>query len=160
MNADADAQLFGHRHHLLDEVGVVLPQLFLGELAAVGQRRFEDLAGPVALGRFQPEGARRRAAAGRFALGTPDAVAHVGVGRVEDPGLGQIAQVLLVLLDLLVAARQVQRDLRHVVDVRVADVRDFQAGRLPRVAWTGEGLVGAARGRDADVLDAELPGET
>ena len=48
MNADPDARLFGDRDHLLDEVGVVLPDLFLGEHASVGERLLIGLAGPVA----------------------------------------------------------------------------------------------------------------
>ena len=47
MNADPHAGLLRHRRHLLDEVGVVLPDLFLGELAAVRERSGEDLAVPV-----------------------------------------------------------------------------------------------------------------
>ena len=48
MDADAHARLFGDRRHLLDEVGVVLPDLFLGELAAVRERLLPDLAVPDA----------------------------------------------------------------------------------------------------------------
>src|SRR5439155_27107638 len=100
VDSDPDAGLLGDGHDLADEIVVVLPELFLGELAAVTQRRLEHLAGPVPLGRLQPERARRRAASGRLALGAPDAVPHVRVGRVVDPGSGEVAQVLLVLLDL------------------------------------------------------------
>ena len=90
---------------------------------------FEILAAPMSYRiLFHVESAGRRSAAGRFTRAAPDAVPHVGVGRVEDAGLGEIAQEALVLFDLLVAARQVQRHFLHVVDVAVADVPDFQAG--------------------------------
>jgi hypothetical protein len=52
----------------------------------------------------------------------------VRVGGVVNPGLAQVAQVLLVLLDLLIAPGQVQRHLRHVVDAGVADVPHGDAG--------------------------------
>ena len=81
------------------------------------------------------------------------------VGGVEDPGLGQVAQVLLVFLDLLVAARQVQRDLGHVVDIGVADVRHFQSGGFDAPLEVGEHRVGAAGRPDAHIPDADLPGE-
>ena len=159
MDSDPDAGLLGDGHDLADEIGVVLPELFLGELAAVTQRRLEHLAGPVPLGRLQPERARRRAASGRLALGAPDAVPHVRVGRVVDPGSGEVAQVLLVLLDLGIAAGEVQGDLGHVVDVRISDVGGLQAGRFDASLETGERLVGPAGRRYRDVLDADLTGE-
>ena len=62
------------------------------------------------------------------AAAAPDAVAHVRVGGVVDAGLAQVAKILLVLLDLLVAPGQVQRDLRHVVHAGVADVPHRDAG--------------------------------
>ena len=46
MNADAHAGLFGHRSHLPDEVGVVLPDFFFGEDAAVRERLGVGLAVP------------------------------------------------------------------------------------------------------------------
>ena len=49
MDADPHAGLFGDRGHLLDEVGVVVPDLFLRELAAVGERLLPGLAVPDAL---------------------------------------------------------------------------------------------------------------
>ena len=78
------------------------------------ERAAEFLARPSALrcGEVERTGAGT-APCGR-ALRAPDAVAHVSV----------------VLLNLLVAAGQVQRDLFHVVDVAVADVPHAQAGRF------------------------------
>src|SRR5439155_21731315 len=159
VNTDPYTKLFGHGRHTLDKEGVVIPQLFLGELAAVSQRRVEGLAIPRALGGLQAEGASSRAAARRFPLRAPDAVSHVRVGRVRDPGPGQVAQVLLVFFDFLVATGQVECDLRHVMDVGVADVRDFKTGGLDALLVTREGLVGTATGRDADKLDTQLFGE-
>src|ERR1700733_8573298 len=48
VDADADAVLFGDRRKLLDEIGVVLPDLFFRELAAVGERLVELLISPNA----------------------------------------------------------------------------------------------------------------
>jgi hypothetical protein len=82
----------------------------------------------------------------------------VGVGGVVDTRLAQVADVFLVFLDLLVAAGQIEGDLRHVVHVRVADVpyRDaririalldlHEAFRGPQVGGGGY----------ADVLSAHL----
>ncbi len=160
VNPDANAQLFGHGHDLLDEVRVVLPDLFLRELAAVRKRRFEHLARPVALGRLHPEGARRRPATRGLARRAPDAVAHVRVGGVVNARGGQVPEVILVLLDFLVSAGKIQRHFRHVVDVTVADVPDLEARGFDAFLEVAEGLQSrpcAAR-RDVDVLDAELLG--
>src|SRR5262249_711980 len=68
------------------------------------------------------------------------------------------AQILLILLDLLIASRQVERDLRHVVDAGVPDVVDRNAGisiallDLPEAVGRTE--VGS--GADTDVFGAEL----
>src|SRR5262249_18729216 len=159
VNTDPYAKLFGHGRHPLDKEGVVIPQLFLGKLAAVSQRRLEGLAIPRARGGLLAEGAGSRAPARRFPLRAPDAVSHVGVSRVKDPGLGQVTQVLLVFFDFLLATREVEGDLGHVMDAGVADVRDFKTGSLDALLVTGEGLVGTATGRDADILDAQLSGE-
>src|SRR5205807_5435019 len=129
MNADTHAGLFGHRRHLLNEKRVVLPDFLLGELAAMGKRSFEGHAVPDALlvGAVEVELAGG-GAADSGAAAAPDAVAHVGVGGVVDAGLAEIAKVLLVLFDLLIAAGKVQGDLRHVVDAGIADVPDRDAG--------------------------------
>src|SRR6266478_8304883 len=68
VNTDPYPKLFGHGHHTLAKEGVVIPQLFLGELAAVRQRRLEGLAIPRALGGLEAEGAGSRTAARRFPL--------------------------------------------------------------------------------------------
>src|SRR5947208_91324 len=60
-------------------------------------------------------------------LGTaaaPDPVPHVGISRVANTRLPEGTEILLVLLDLQVAPREVQRNLRHVMHVGVADVPD------------------------------------
>ena len=74
------------------------------------------------------------------------------------PGLAEVAEVLLVLLDLLVAAGQVERDLRHVVDAGVADVPDRDAGVGVALLDLHEALGRAQfrRRADAHVLGAEL----
>src|SRR6516162_4983041 len=105
------------------------------------QRQLEGFSVPRALGSLHAKSAGSRLAARRFPLRTPDAVAHVRVGRVKDPGLGEVAQVLLVLLDFLIAAGQVERYLGHVMDVGVADVRDAQSGGFDALLKTCEGLV-------------------
>src|SRR4029453_2727229 len=97
----------GDGNDLADEEAVVVPQLFRGVLPAVGERSFENLAVPRAFGGRLIERPGRGAAPRRPTLGGPDAVAHVGVGRVEDPGLREVPEVLLVFLDLPVAAREV-----------------------------------------------------
>ena len=159
MDSDTDAQLFGHGRRLPDEVRVVLPQFFLREFATVSQGRLEHLVAPVALGRLQAEGAGGRAAARDFPLRAPDPVPHVRIRRVQNPGSPEIAQVLLVLFDLPIAAGEVQRDLGHVVNVRVSDVRNLQPGGFDALLETGECFISAAPGRNADILDANLPGE-
>ena len=70
VNADPYAGLLRDRHHLLDEVRVVVPDLFSGELAAVSQRRFEDLAYPSSPSHL-PDGRRGAGAPPRvrFPLG-------------------------------------------------------------------------------------------
>src|SRR5262245_5101803 len=159
VNADPYPQLFGHGRHPFDKERVVLPELFPGELAAVRQRRLEGLAVPRTPGGLEAEGAGRRVTARTFPRRAPDAVAHVRVGRVKDPGPGQVAQVLLVFRDFLIATGQVEGDLGHVMDAGVADVRDFQTAGLDALLVPYEGLVGAAAGRNADIFDTQLFGE-
>jgi hypothetical protein len=45
------------------------------------------------------------------------------------------------------------------VNVRVSDVRNLQASTFDALLETGECFIRAAPGRDADILDANLPGE-
>ncbi len=71
----------------------------------------------------------------------------------------RLQQVLLVFFDFLIATGQVECNLGHVMDVGVADVRDVKTGGQGALLVTGEGLVGAATGRDADKLDTQLFGE-
>src|ERR1039458_419591 len=129
MDADAHARFVGNRRHLLDEVSEVLPDLFLGKYAPVGERLLPGLAVPYALlvGAGHVEFAAGGAADGG-APTAPDAVAHVGVGGVVDPRLAQIADVLFVLLHFLIAARQIERHLGHVVNAGIADVPHGDAG--------------------------------
>src|SRR3989442_4224810 len=110
---------------------------------------------------FHVESARRRSTAGGFTRAAPDTVSRVSVGGVEDAGFGQVPQIVLVLLDLLVAARQVQRHFRHVVNVAVADVPDFQFGRLHPLFEVNEVFQScyAAAGGDVDIGNAELLGK-
>ena len=159
MNADAHAGFLGDRRHLFDEVGVVLPDLFLGENAPVRQRLLPGLAVPGAalVGAGHVEFAARCAADGG-APAAPDAVAHVRVGGVVDPRLAQIADVLLVLLHLLIAARQIERHLGHVVDAGVADVPHGDAGVGVALLDLHEALGGTQVGSraDTDVFRADL----
>ena len=85
----------------------------------------------------------------------------MGIGGVENAGFSEVAQIGLVFLDLLVATRQVERDLGHVVDVAVADVPDLQPCGFDFLSQLQEVLEGCLLPtcRDADVLDAELLGE-
>src|SRR5262249_41356115 len=128
----------------------------------MGERRFKDLVVPVAFVSFlQVEGASRRAATRGLRRCAPDAIAHVGVGGVEDAGLGQVAKIGFVLLDLLVAAWQIQSHFRHVVNVAVSDVPNLQTSSLHLLPQTDEILQGrlVAASWNVDVPNAELPGE-
>src|SRR5580698_9169503 len=128
VNSNADTVLFRYWCNLFDEVGVVLPNLILGKHAPVGKRLIELLISPNThlVGTCHIKLSGGGAADGGSAA-TPDAVAHVGVGGVVDAGVAKVTNVLLVLLDLLVAAGQIERDLRHVVHAGVADVPDRDA---------------------------------
>src|SRR6202043_2829506 len=95
------------------------------------QRALELLAAPMPCRGGGVEQARRSATASEVAArGAPDAVPHVRIRRVMNPGPAQIAEEVLVVFDLLVAAGEVERDLLHVMDFGVADVPHFQAGRF------------------------------
>ena len=98
--------------------------------------------------------ARSRARTGHPAA-RPDAVAHVRVGGVADAGLPEVAEVCSVLLDLLIAAREVQRDLGHVVHARVADVPHGDPGVRVALLDLHEALGGPEIRRRAD---AHIPG--
>src|ERR1700691_5486979 len=115
---DADAVFFSDWRNLLDEVGVVLPDLFFRKHAAVGERLIELLISPnahlIGAGHIKFSGG---GAADGGSAAAPNAVAHVSIGGVVDAGLAQVANVLLVFLDLLIAAGQIEGDLRHVVYV-------------------------------------------
>lgn len=87
---------------------------------------------------------------------TPDAVAHVRVGCVVDSGLCEIAQILFVFLNLLLTARKVQRHLRHVMHIRVADVCHLQPGCFDAMLEAGEHLKRSAGSGDTDVLNTHL----
>src|SRR5262249_31244951 len=85
MESRPHADLLGHRDDLLDEEGVVVPDFFLGELAAVRERLGPGLVDPPALllGARQVEHPGR-GPADKCAAAAPDAVAHVGICRVGD----------------------------------------------------------------------------
>src|ERR1043166_609228 len=86
----------------------------------------------------------------------------MGIRGVENARSGQIAQVLLVLFDLTVAPRQIERDLRHVMDVAVSDVpnRDPVGRALLLQALKCFKCRSLAAGGQAGVLHPELLGET
>src|SRR5262249_38665570 len=67
--------------------------------------------------------------------------------------------VLLILFDFLIATWEVECDLGHVMDVGVADVRDFETGGFDALLVTDEGVERTATRRDADILDAQLCGK-
>jgi hypothetical protein len=94
MNADAHSGFLRDRRHLFDEVGVVLPNLFLGENASVRQRFLPGLAVPgaalVGLA-IRIRGPMRRGWRARC----PDAVAHVRVGGVVNPALPRLRMYCL-----------------------------------------------------------------
>ncbi len=159
MNPDPDAGPLRDRGDLLDEIGVVLPDLFLRVRAAVGERLLPGLAVPESL----PVRARQVEFPGirtpdRRVAAAPDPIAHMSVRRIVNPRLSQVAKVLLVLLDLRVPPGEVQRDFRHVVHGRVADVPHGDARvRIalldPHEAFGGTQI---ARRPDAHVLGADL----
>src|ERR1022692_1783021 len=95
-DADAYTVLLRHRRHLFDEVGEVLPDLFIAELAPVRQRlrpRFPiPHSGLIGAGHVELP---RRGAAYHGATARPDAVAHVRIGRIVDTGLAEVANILL-----------------------------------------------------------------
>src|SRR4051794_9699705 len=97
MNPDANAHFLRYRRHLLDEMRVVLPDLFLREDPAMRQRLTPLLAipDPDLVRAAQIEFACRRAPDLSTAA-VPDAVAHMRVRGVVNPRRAKIAQVLLV----------------------------------------------------------------
>ena len=162
VDADEHPRLLGHGPDLPRPVLEVGPHLLLGELAAVGQGQPVAPAAPGAgLGAVQVEAAGRGAAAGGLALRAPDAVAHVGVGRVRDAGAAEVPDVALVLLDLGVAAGQPEDDGVLVVDVAVAEAVDLDAGLAEEVAAAGVVVVARVGGVGPadDVLHAHAAHE-
>ena len=159
MNADLDLGLFRHGGHLFDEVRVILPDFFLGELAPMGERSGKDLAVPVTarLRAVLIELASRRPT-DHGPAARPDAVPHVRIGGVADAGLPEIAQVLFVFLDFLIPSAEIERDLGHVVDARVPDVPHGDPGVRIALLDLHE-AVGRAQVRrrtDAGILRADL----
>ena len=92
----------------------------MGQLAAV------NFAIPMAFGIFDVQDPRRHAAATGCMPRAPDAIAHMGVGIVVDPGRAKVADKLNKLLDLLVAAGQVEGDFGDIVDRMIGDAIDLQ----------------------------------
>jgi hypothetical protein len=124
----------------------------------MGEGPFKDFVCPVTLRRSQVESASRSIATRRLPLRTPDAIAHVSVGRIENAGLGKIPQILFVFFNLLIAAGKVQRHLRHVVHIAVANVPNLQSfgfrALLPANEIFGGRLVASAW--NVDVLNTQL----
>ena len=117
MDADIDALVFGHGGDLANHVLVVVPDFFFAVGTAVRQLAAVDLPVPVALGGGDIQHPRRCAATTDRMPRTPDAVAHMGIGIIVDPGRTEVADELDKLLDLLIAARQVERDLRQLPEL-------------------------------------------
>src|SRR4029079_6724734 len=159
MDADVSSAPLRYRRNLLDEVRVVLPDLVLAKHPSVGKRARKHLAIPIAarVRAVLVELARRRTPNRRPTTG-PDTVAHVRIRRIGDTRLAEIAHILFVFLNLLIAPGQVQRDLRHVVHARVADVVDRDSGIGVALLDLNEafGRAEIGRGGHADVLGAEL----
>lgn len=80
------------------------------------------------------------------------------VGRVVNPSHAQVPDVLLVFVDLAVAAWQVQCDLGHVVNAHVADVPygNARVGVALLDLKKSFGRAEARGGANADVLSTEL----
>src|SRR5262249_10479469 len=83
---------------------------------------------------------------------TPDTISHMSIRAVRDAGLAEIADVIQILFDLLIAAGEVERDLRHIVEAAArtdtaADVINLESGRLPLVALLDEALGRRSLGR-------------
>src|ERR1700677_2394703 len=129
MNPDADTVLFSNRRYLFNEVGIVLPNLFLGKHPSMRKWLIKLLVAPNAhlVGTRHVEFPGCGATDSR-STAAPYAVAHMGVGGVVNAGLAQVANVLFVFLDLLVAAGKIECDLRHIVHAYVADVPDRDPG--------------------------------
>src|SRR5262249_12120861 len=105
VEADEDSLAFRHGPDLADEVGVVVPQFLLAVDASVGQFALVGLLVPVALRAREVQSSRLDAPSTPGGTGAPDAVGHVGIGVVADPGRPQVAEEGAELCDLLVAAR-------------------------------------------------------
>src|SRR5262249_54856182 len=99
----------------------------------------------------------------RGTAASPDAVAHVSVSAVRNAGFAQVADVVQVLFDLLVAAREIEGDLRHVVKAAArprtaADVVDLEAAGFPFLPQRDEAFGGGVfrSGGEADPSDPQL----
>ena len=76
-----------------------------------------------------------------------------------DPGLAEIAQEILVQLNFLVAAGEVERDFLHIVHFGVTDIPDQQPGGFHFGLEAREVLIGrrsSATRSDIDVARAQL----
>ena len=121
------------------------------------ERRTKRLSSPVAfreLGLDKSQRGTGIAAGQRFPAASPNAVTHVGVGGVRNAGFAQVANVVQVFFDLLVAPGKIQRHLRHVMETAArahaaSDVVDLEAAGLPLLAHLDEALGGGGRGRGA-----------
>src|SRR2546422_5410004 len=129
MDADPYALLFSYRSHPLDEIRVVFPNLLWREYPAVREWLVKELSDPrpllvrarhIEFSCGRPPDFRSTAA--------PDAVAHVSIRRVVDSGLPPVSEIVLVLFNFLIPAREIQGDFRHVMNVGVPDVPNRDAG--------------------------------
>src|SRR5262249_35389428 len=88
----------------------------------------------------------------------PDTVAHVRIRRVVDSSLPQVPEVRLVLFDLSIPAMQIQGHFRHVMNSRVSDVPNRDAGVRITLSDLEKPFSRTEIGcrRNADVLHADL----
>src|SRR5271166_315179 len=107
MNTDPHADLFCDRNDLLDEIGVMLPDLFLREDAAVRERLPPRLVHPgTSLVRACQVEFPGLGPSDFGAAAAPDSIAHMSIRRVVHARVAQAAQILLVVRDLGITPRE------------------------------------------------------
>ena len=120
MNADAHPRLFGHRRNLTREGGEIVPQLLLFIVAVQFRHRAKTRAACPLLQLINIKSPRLSPTPRRFRRRAPHAIGHMRIGRIGDIRRAEIADMPFVLLHLLVALGQIQRNRRHIVHTGIA----------------------------------------
>ena len=170
MDREANADLLGNRQDRLEKDAIVVPHPVtvdrLGERLLRRQlvaRERVPLADPRRVERGDPGAAP----APRLQVGPPDVGRHEVMTQDGDPRLGHVPDRRLVVVQLLVTARQPAQDLVPVAVRDVLDALDGEPGRLASRP-EGEELIHApeavlhrqvARRMELDARQTELLGE-